>query len=49
MLRHTFLTTAALILGLAFVIQTPAQAATYDGNWSVLIITEKGACDQGYR
>jgi len=26
-----------------------AAAATHDGNWSVLIITEKGTCDRGYR
>jgi hypothetical protein len=28
----------------------PARAATpYDGLWSVLIITEQGTCDRGYR
>ena len=27
----------------------PAAAAGYDGNWSVLIITEKGDCDRAYR
>jgi hypothetical protein len=27
----------------------PAQAATYDGEWSVLIVTEKGGCDRAYR
>ena len=27
----------------------PAGAATHDGNWSVLIVTEKGACDKGFR
>jgi hypothetical protein len=26
-----------------------APAATHDGNWSVLIITEKGDCDRAYR
>ena len=26
-----------------------ALAAAQDGNWSVLIITEKGYCDQAYR
>lgn len=37
---------AALWSGLA----TPAKAqAAYDGLWSVLIITEKGTCDRGYR
>ena len=31
---------------------TPAAAAartTYDGNWSVLIVTNSGPCDRGYR
>jgi hypothetical protein len=27
----------------------PAQAATYDGEWSVLIVTEQGSCDRAYR
>jgi hypothetical protein len=27
----------------------PAAAAGHDGNWSVLIITEKGDCDRAYR
>ncbi|HKA72531.1 MAG TPA: hypothetical protein VKE26_12030 [Xanthobacteraceae bacterium] len=28
----------------------PAQAKTnFDGNWSVVIITEKGTCDRSYR
>jgi len=26
-----------------------AKATPYDGLWSVLIITEKGTCDRGYR
>jgi hypothetical protein len=42
---------------LAAVPDAPAAAArqpghaigTYDGLWSVLIITEKGTCDRGYR
>ena len=34
----------------AAAIATPAIAApAYDGNWSVLIITQKGDCDRGYR
>lgn len=28
---------------------SPATAAGHDGQWSVLIITEKGQCDRGYR
>jgi hypothetical protein len=26
-----------------------AHAAAHDGNWSVLVVTEKGNCDHGYR
>lgn len=26
-----------------------AHAANHDGQWSVLVITEKGTCDRGYR
>ena len=26
-----------------------ARAAAFDGNWSVLVITERGDCDKGYR
>jgi hypothetical protein len=41
---------AALLLGSAIAGAPPAAvAATQDGNWSVLIITEKGDCDRGYR
>ncbi|ARQ01613.1 hypothetical protein [Pseudorhodoplanes sinuspersici] len=37
---------AALSSGIA----TPVKAqAAYDGLWSVLIITEQGTCDRGYR
>lgn len=41
----TLLGTLAALAG------TPAQAqaASYDGLWSVLIITEQGTCDRGYR
>ena len=27
----------------------PADAATHDGRWSVLVITDKGDCDRAYR
>jgi hypothetical protein len=26
-----------------------ARTATFDGNWSVLVITESGSCDAAYR
>lgn len=41
---------AALLVGLAVAANPPAAlAAPQDGNWSVLIITEQGTCDRGYR
>ncbi len=41
---------AAMMLGAALVsAPTGAHAAVQDGNWSVLIITESGACDAAYR
>jgi hypothetical protein len=36
---------ATAILGAAMAKAAPA----YDGNWSVLIVTQKGDCDRGYR
>ena len=40
---------AALSLGCALTAPVPARAASHDGNWSVLIVTERGDCDRGYR
>ena len=39
------------ILGLAVLgVATPAGSApSFDGIWSVVIVTEKGACDRAYR
>jgi phage tail sheath gpL-like len=39
---------AAVMLGV-FAPISRANAAAHDGNWSVLVITEKGNCDRGYR
>ncbi len=40
---------AAALSGLA-IVGTPhaAFAAGYDGNWTVLVITERGTCDRNY-
>ncbi len=41
-----------LIAGLVLTsaVATPASARTnYDGNWSVLIVTQSGPCDRAYR
>ena len=39
---------SALLAGTALG-ATAANAAVHDGTWSVLIITERGDCDRGYR
>jgi len=42
--------TLALSFATAAVAVMPAASApSYDGLWSVVIITEKGACDRAYR
>jgi hypothetical protein len=46
--------TRPLLLTLAFsagltALASRAPAANFDGNWSVLIITEDGTCDRAYR
>jgi hypothetical protein len=41
---------AVLLVGAAFRGPLPAAASgALDGMWSVLVITEKGECDRGYR
>src|SRR5262245_24685332 len=41
---------AALALVAAFAAAAPAKSApSFDGLWSVVIITDKGACDRAYR
>jgi len=41
---------AGLLVGLlAAAVPERAMAASFDGNWSVLIVTESGDCDAGYR
>jgi hypothetical protein len=42
-----FACAAVLAAGLSSA--APARAQSADGVWSVLIITEKGTCDRGYR
>ena len=42
--------TLATLVGATAYAAMPAQAKTnFDGNWSVVIITEKGTCDRSYR
>ena len=47
-LTHAYVA-AGLVLASALA-PTPASARTpYDGNWSVLIVTDQGPCDRAYR
>ena len=40
----------ALLAASALTVAAPAHAKpTFDGTWSVLIVTEKGTCDRAYR
>lgn len=40
----------AIVTATAVPASAPAAAkATFDGTWSVLIVTEKGTCDRAYR
>jgi len=41
---------AALLAASAVPVSAPAFAkSNYDGQWSVLIVTQKGTCDRAYR
>lgn len=51
MVFRRLLTCLSVAGALAMTVGAPARAqtASYDGLWSVLIITEHGTCDRGYR
>jgi hypothetical protein len=38
-----------VISALSLMAAAPAKAQRFDGNWSVLIITDSGDCDRAYR
>jgi hypothetical protein len=48
-LRAALLTSAMLMAAAVPAIHASAAAPSYDGNWSVLVITDSGTCDRGYR
>lgn len=49
-MRSAPLFAASFILAAAALSTEPAAARTvYDGNWSVLIVTDQGPCDRAYR
>ncbi|MEA2928478.1 MAG: hypothetical protein QOG38_906 [Hyphomicrobiales bacterium] len=39
----------AVVAGMAFTSAPTASAASFDGTWSVLIVTQRGPCDSAYR
>lgn len=43
------LTLACLSFAALSLAGQPAQAAEFDGRWSVVVVTEKGTCDRAYR
>lgn len=45
----TLVAASAFAACVTFASPTNASAPHYDGVWSVLIVTEKGDCDRGYR
>ena len=46
----TFVSLAILTTSVAPAFAAPiASAKSFDGGWSVLIVTEKGTCDRAYR
>ena len=53
MIGHSFrsivLAGALASAGIAATADTAVARTSYDGSWSVLIITDSGACDRAYR
>jgi hypothetical protein len=47
--RGTVYALVAASAALAATTTSKAASPRYDGTWSVLIVTEKGDCDRGYR
>jgi hypothetical protein len=48
-LARAALLTGALLAFSGLAGQASAATPKYDGEWSVLVITESGSCDRGYR
>ena len=43
------LTLAAAFVACSFSVASTAQAAPFDGAWSVVVVTQRGACEPSYR
>jgi hypothetical protein len=49
-MRSAYVSVAGCFIFAAALMPAPAAARTvYDGNWSVLIVTNSGPCDRAYR
>lgn len=50
MILRSMLLSSLVVSGIVLDISGGVQAATtFDGNWSVLIVTDRGQCDKAYR
>ena len=48
-LRKKAIVLAAAAAGLLMAAPDRATAASFDGSWSLLVVTESGTCDRAYR
>jgi hypothetical protein len=48
-MRHLAIATVAAALLALPGLPPPAQAAEFDGNWTVVVTTEQGACEASYK
>jgi hypothetical protein len=48
-MRALFRLGGAAMAAIVMAPQAQAQTNRFDGNWSVEVVTEKGACDRAYR
>lgn len=48
-MRRMFWLAPLVVLNLALPISATAQARSFDGTWSVEVVTEQGSCDRAYR
>jgi hypothetical protein len=47
--RYPHLPVVAAVVAVTTLFAPGARAAGFDGNWTVLVITESGSCDAAYR
>jgi hypothetical protein len=49
MISHFLRASVLVLLCATSVLSTATARTVYDGQWSVLIVTERGSCDRAYR